>query len=76
MRMDDDVIERPAFACALQLDPIDHHAGQAARLTARQQRERVGRADLRLEMRPAGPLDAGLTPRGSAKSPSLIVFGA
>src|SRR5579864_3482241 len=51
MRMDDDVIERPAFACALQLDPIDHHARQTTRLTARQHREQVGRADLRLEMR-------------------------
>src|SRR6184192_877928 len=30
MRMDDDVIERPALTCALQLDPIDHHAGQPA----------------------------------------------
>ena len=36
MRMDDNVIERPALACALQLDLIDHHAGQAARLTGRQ----------------------------------------
>ena len=51
MRVDDDVVERPALARALQLDPIDHHAGQAARLTARQHREQVGRADLRLEMR-------------------------
>ena len=51
MRMDDDVVERPALACALQLDPIDHHARQTTRLTARQRREQVGRADLCLEMR-------------------------
>ena len=36
MRMDDNVIERPALACALQLDLIDHHAGETARLAARQ----------------------------------------
>ena len=35
MRMDNDVIERSALACALHLDPIDRHAGHASRLTAR-----------------------------------------
>ena len=36
MRMDDNVIERPTLACALQLDVVDHHAGQTAWLTARE----------------------------------------
>ena len=66
VRMDDDVVERPTLACALQLDPIDHHAGQAARLARRQHREQVGCADLRLKIRARWSARRGLTPRGSA----------
>jgi hypothetical protein len=32
MRVDHDVIERPAFACAMQHDPVDHHAGQCCQV--------------------------------------------
>jgi hypothetical protein len=57
--MDDDVVEQPAFARTLQFDLIDHHAGQAARLTARQHREQEGRVDLRLKMRASRPARCG-----------------
>ena len=58
------------------LAPAERQLPSLARRTARQPREQVGRADLRLEMRARRSARFGTDSPWLCQSPSLIVFGA